>query len=72
MCIRDRAKIPGKLNVAFNAREALFYLVKSQSIEILDENGVLQNEVIVRGGYPAVEFPNHLLYDTLSNKLVSY
>lgn len=67
-----QAKIPGKLNVAFNAREALFYLVKSQSIEILDENGVLQNEVIVRGGYPAVEFPNHLLYDTLSNKLVSY
>lgn len=67
-----QAEIPEKLNVAFNAREALFYFVSPQSIEVLDENGVLQKKVAVRGGYPAVEFPNHLLYDTLSNKLVSY
>lgn len=67
-----QAKIPGKLDVAFNTREALFYLVKSQSIEVLDENGTLQKEIAIRGGYPAVEFPNHLLYDTLSNELVSY
>lgn len=67
-----QAKIPGKLDVAFNAREALFYLVRSQSINVLDENGTLQKEIAIRGGYPAVEFPNHLLYDTLSNKLVSY
>ena len=67
-----QAKIPGKLDVAFNAREALFYLVRSQSIDVLDENGTLQKEIAIRGGYPAIEFPNHLLYDTLSNKLVSY
>lgn len=67
-----QAKIPEKLDVAFNAREALFYLVRSQSIDVLDENGTLQKEIAIRGGYPAVEFPNHLLYDTLSNKLVSY
>lgn len=67
-----QAKIPGKLDVAFNAREALFYLVRSQSIDVLDENGTLQKEIAIRGGYPAVEFPDHLLYDTLSNKLVSY
>lgn len=67
-----QAKISGKLDVAFNAREALFYLVRSQSIDVLDENGTLQKEIAIRGGYPAVEFPNHLLYDTLSNKLVSY
>lgn len=67
-----QTKIPGKLDVAFNAREALFYLVRSQSIDVLDENGTLQKEIAIRGGYPAVEFPNHLLYDTLSNKLVSY
>lgn len=67
-----QAKILGKLDVAFNAREALFYLVRSQSIDVLDENGTLQKEIAIRGGYPAVEFPNHLLYDTLSNKLVSY
>lgn len=67
-----QAKIPGKLNIAFNVRDALFYIVKSQSIDILDENGVLQKEVTIRGGYPAVESPNHLIYDTLSNRLVSY
>lgn len=67
-----QAKIPGKLNVAFNVRDALFYIVKSQSIDILDENGARQKEVTIRGGYPAVESPNHLIYDTLSNQLVSY
>ncbi|NDV81734.1 hypothetical protein [Bacteroides sp. 51] len=67
-----REKIPGRLDVAFNAREALFYLVRPQSIEVLDEDGVRQREIIVRGGYPAMEYTNHLLYDTLSNKLVSY
>ena len=67
-----QAHIPGRLDVAFNAREALFYLVKPQSIEVLDEKGTLQQEIVIRGGYPAVEYPNHLLYDTLTNKLVSY
>lgn len=61
-----------KLDVAFNAREALFYLVKSHTIEVLDGNGTLQKQITVEGGYPAVEFPNHLLYDTLSQRLVSY
>ena len=67
-----QAHIPGRLDVAFNAREALFYLVKPQSIEVLDEKGTLQQEIVIRGGYPAVEYPNHLLYDTLTYKLVSY
>ena len=31
-----------KLDVSFNARDALFYLVKPQSIEVLDEKGTLQ------------------------------
>ena len=67
-----QAHIPGKLDVAFNAREALFYLVKPQSIEVLDEKGTLRQKITIREGYPAVEYPNHLLYDTLTNKLVSY
>lgn len=67
-----QSETPEKLDVAFNAREALFYLVKPQKIEILDENGTLQKEIAICGGYPAVEYPNHLLYDTLSNELVSY
>lgn len=65
-------KIPGKLDIAFNAREALFYLVKPQGIEILDQNGMPQQEIEIQSGYPAMEYPNHLLYDTLTNKLVSY
>lgn len=65
-------KIAGKLDVAFNARDALFYLVKEQSIEIVNENGTLQKEITIRGGYPAIAYQNHLLYDTLRNRLVSY
>ena len=41
-------------------------------MKVLDEDGRLKQETAVRGGYPAVEYPNHLLYDTLSNALVSY
>lgn len=67
-----QAHIPGKLDVAFNAREALFYLVKPQSIEVLDEKETLRQKITIREGYPAVEYPNHLLYDTLTNKLISY
>lgn len=67
-----QAHIPGRLDVAFNAREALFYLVKPQSIEVLDEKGTLRQKITIREGYPAVEYPNHLLYDTLTNKLISY
>jgi len=65
-------KINEKLDVAFNARDAIFYFVKSRSIGVLNDDGTLQKEIKVRGGYPAVEYHNHLLYDTLSNKLVSY
>lgn len=67
-----RKKNQGRLDVAFNAREALLYLVRPQAIEVLDEDGVRQQEITVRGGYPAMEYTNHLLYDTLNNKLVSY
>ena len=70
--IIHQAHIPGKLDVSFNARDALFYLVKPQSIEVLDEKGTLQKEITIRGGFPAVEYPNHQLYDTLTNKIVSY
>ena len=61
-----------RIGVAFDARCALFYIVSPQSVKVLDENGTLKKEIAIRGGYPAVEYPNHLLYDTLSNALVSY
>ena len=61
-----------RIGVAFDARCALFYIVSPQSVKVLDEDGTLKKEIAIRGGYPAVEYPNHLLYDTLSNALVSY
>ena len=41
-------------------------------MKYLDEKGTLQKEITIRGGFPAVEYPNHQLYDTLTNKIVSY
>ena len=61
-----------RVGIAFDARCALFYVVSPESVKVLDEDGRLKQETAVRGGYPAVEYPNHLLYDTLSNALVSY
>lgn len=61
-----------RVGIAFDARCALFYVVSPESVKVLDEDGRLKQETAVRGGYPAVEYPNHLLYDTLTNKLVSY
>ena len=61
-----------RIGVAFDARCALFYIVSPQSVKVLDEDGTLKKEIAIHGGYPAVEYPNHLLYDTLSNALVSY
>lgn len=62
----------GRLDVAFNAVDALFYLVKPDKIEVMDENGILTGEIDVLGGYPVMEFTDHLIFDTLTNRLVSY
>lgn len=64
--------IPGRLDVAFNARNALFYLVKPDKVELVNEEGVLADKIEVKGGFPAMEFTDHLVYDTLSNRLISY
>ena len=41
-------------------------------MEILDETGTMKKEISVQGGYPAMEFTDHLIFDTLTNRLVSY
>lgn len=64
--------IPDRVDVAFDASRAEFYLVKDAEIEVLDENGVRLRTIPVRGGYRATRCQNHLLYDTLSRSLVSY
>lgn len=63
---------PERVDVAFDASRAEFYLVKDRVIDVLDENGALLRSVPIRGGYRATNCQNHLLYDTLSRTLVSY
>ena len=67
-----KGTLSGRLDVAFNARDALFYLVRPDKVEILDETGTMKKEISVQGGYPAMEFTDHLIFDTLTNRLVSY
>ena len=67
-----RGTVPGRLDVAFNSIDALFYLVKPDKIEVMDEDGNLTNEFNVEGGHPAMEFTDHMIFDTLSNRLISY
>lgn len=64
--------IPERVDVAFDARRAEFYLVKDAAIEVVDENGALLRTLPVGGGHRATTCQNHLLYDTLSRTLVSY
>lgn len=66
-------KSSGRLDIAFNARDALFYLVRQNKIDILDGNsGDMRREVPILEGYPAMEYTDHLVYDTLTNQLLSY
>lgn len=64
--------MPENTDIAFDARNAELYVVTPHSVEVRDENGTVLRKIPVRGGYRAVEYPNHLLFDTLSNNLVSY
>lgn len=65
-------KTSGRLDVAFNARAALFYLVRQNKIDVLDGNSESMREVPISEGYPAMEYTDHLVYDTLTNQLFSY
>ena len=65
-------KTSGRLDVAFNARDALFYLVRQNKIDILNGISGNRNEVSIVEGYPAMEYTDHMVYDTLTNQLLSY
>ena len=62
----------GRLDIAFNARDALFYLVRQNKIDILNGISGNRNEVSIVEGYPAMEYTDHMIYDTLTNQLLSY
>jgi len=65
-------EIIGKLYITFDAREAHFYLVSSKEMEMLDETGALQRKIPIKKGYLAMQDPDYLLYDTISNEIISY
>lgn len=65
-------KTSDRLDIAFNARDALFYLVRQNKIEVLNGISGNQNEVSIVEGYPAMEYTDHMVYDTLTNQLLSY
>ena len=54
----------GRLDIAFNARDALFYLVRQNKIDILNGISGNRNEVSIVEGYPAMEYTDHMIYDT--------
>lgn len=65
-------KYSGRLDVAFNARMAEFYIVKQNVVTILDGTTGQKKEFPVTGGFPAMEYSGHLVYDTLTSRLFSY
>lgn len=64
--------VKDRLDVVFDAKEARFYLVGERSVKVLDSEGFLQKEIQVRSGYPATNYVNHMLFDTLTHSIVSY
>lgn len=64
--------IAGSLDVAFNARDAVFYLLRPDKVKAVNDAAGTVAEYPVVQGYPARSYLGHLLYDTLNNKLISY
>lgn len=65
-------KTSDRLDIAFDARKCLFYLVRQNRIQVLNGVSGDQNEVPIVSGYPAMEYAGHMVYDTLGNQLLSY
>ena len=65
-------KSSGRLDIAFNARDALFYLIRRDNIEILNGISCDLNKGPIVEGYPVMEYTDHMVYDTLTNQLLSY
>jgi DNA-binding SARP family transcriptional activator len=63
----------GKTSIAFNSRDAVFYLLTGNNLSVLDpaKNTTLSLDTIKKG-YPAMLPSPHLAYDTLTNNLISY
>ncbi|WP_321335421.1 BTAD domain-containing putative transcriptional regulator [uncultured Bacteroides sp.] len=65
-------KTKDAIQITFNPQKTLFYMVRKDKITIFDPLKNEQSIVAVKSGYPAMIYPNHLDYDTLSNCILSY
>lgn len=66
------ANIKGSLNIAFNSDKAAFYFAKPDKIELFDTNSSSWEILPVKGGYPAMEYTDYMLYDSITSTLLSY
>ena len=65
-------KYDNRVDVAFNSRDALFYFVSQDNVDIWNPFTKSKTAVKLQGGHPAMEHIEHLVYDTLTNHLFSY
>lgn len=65
-------KSNNKIDVTFDAKKALFYLVKSNKVETLNGTSGKISSSTIKGGFPAMEYIDHMAFDTLNNRVISY
>lgn len=60
------------LNVAFNGINSQFYIKGNNNIKIIDGNSGKEVKRILLQENPSLDFPGHLIFDTITNRLYSY
>ncbi len=59
-------------DVTFNSRDCSFYIVKKDEVTTLIPGTEKKETSPIKGGFPALEYPEHVVFDTLSNRIFSY
>jgi two-component SAPR family response regulator len=59
-------------SIAFDPGNSTFYILKEKEIITYNPLQQIETTIPIAGGYPAINYPGHLVFDTLRNCLVSY
>lgn len=65
-------KTDEQIQTAYNPTDNLFYIVSDSKVEIVNPVDGRTTTVDVNGGYRAMKYSNHLYYDPISKRLISY